>query len=175
MKTTLLLLLSFTLLCFTAPQPTTKVLHQPDFTQAQFYSWDSIFVVEEFNTGSAHTLAPGESFFDHCDYMGCADSIATWWKIKGKNKDVTSYARRTTGYWTIYFNGVATGKAAVETGELVHTEMVESWEDATGDVYVLRMEYYKTKVIDDIKRKIAHDDRKYATPKITKGDAQLDD
>jgi len=172
MKTTILLILSATLLCFTAPAPRTIELHQPDFTEAHFYSFDSIFVVQEFNAGSAYTLQPGESFYDKCDYCECIDSVVTYWNCKQRKSDTISYSRRSVGYWTMYVNGRANGKAVVETQEEANVEVFEAIDDATGGDVLVKMHYMKTKVIDDIPGKISNKDRKYPEAKITKGDAQ---
>lgn len=157
---TIIFLLAISLMCFTAPQEPTYVIHQPDFTQAQFYSWDSIYTVEEDNTGTAHTQIKGEEFYDVCDFMECTDSITTYWTINGIRGDVTSYSKRTPGYWTMYVNGVANGKARVEGNTLVTEEVLEA-VDEKGGYYLLKIEYYESKIIDDIKHKISHTDRRF--------------
>lgn len=158
-----LIILSATFcLCFDCPETPKYTFHQPDFTEAHYYGHDSCWVVQEINTGRAYTLKQGERFEDHCDFMACTDSVTTFMSYKDKRRvDTISYHKRTTGYWTEYRNRMRTGKARVTTDSLVKVEFGEGFNEVTGEYYQVRMEYYKTNYIDDLKRKIAHDDTDY--------------
>lgn len=159
MKTFIFLLLSGFLLSFAGP----ATFNQPDFTEAHYYGLDSCFVVQEFNTGTAHVLQPGERFQDKCNFMGCTDSVVTYMKYKdGVGRDTVAYKKLKPGCWLIYRNGRDTRTAAIETYSVVHEETVEAVDDVSGEYYTMTIQYCKTNIVP-------------TTPemfRITKADAQ---
>lgn len=144
MKTILLTLLACVLLSFADP----FTFNQPDFTQGHYYGPDSCFVVQEFNTGTAKVLQPGQLFREQCNFMGCVDSVVTYTKYKnGTGRDTVSYKKIKPGCWLIYRNGEKTGTAAIETYSVVHEEMVEALDEVSGEYYVMTIQYCKTNII----------------------------
>lgn len=144
MKTTLLLLVSCTLLSFADPY----TFNQPDFTEAHYYGPDSCFVVQEFNTGAAKILQPGQLFREQCNFMGCVDSVVTYMKYKdGHSSDTVAYKKLKPGCWLVYRNGKSTGTAAMETYSVIKEEAVEALDEVSGEWYLMTIQYCKTNII----------------------------
>lgn len=143
MKTTLITLLACALLSFAAPY----TFNQPDFTEGHYYGPDSCFVVQEFNTGAAHDLQPGEHFREKCNFMGCTDSVVTYMKYKDDHKsDTLAYKKLKPGCWLMYRNGEKTGMAAIETYSVVKQEVVEAQDEVSGEYYTMTIQYCKTNI-----------------------------